>query len=143
MFKSAKSFLERSREIDRGLGQHAEKVSRFIWPWREPWLLLVVAVLAILDFTSTYILLELSQKTGVYESGLLAIWALDSGGFALLLIVDIAAAAFLSLVAFVARYLYTKRGLPGYGRAAFVFVLTPYIVLAVIAIINNVVLLCI
>ena len=105
------------------------------------WLLLLVALLAILDFTSTYILLELSGKNDVYESGLIAIWALDRGGFTFLLLVDILTAIVLSLAALVAKYLYTKHGFASYGRASFVFLLLPYIAIASFAIVNNVVLL--
>ena len=141
MFESARARLNRAREIDRGLGRYAKRLSRFLWPWRERWLLAVVALLAILDFTSTYILLELSRKNGVYESGLLAMWAVDRGGFGFLLLVDMIAALLLSLAAFTARYLYIKHGFAGYGRAAFVFLLTPYIIMAAVAIINNIVLL--
>jgi hypothetical protein len=141
MFKSAKAMLEKSREIDRGMGKYAEKFSRFLWPWREQWLLLVVVILAILDFASTYILLELSHRNDVYESGLLAIWALDRGGFSYLLLVDIIAAVVLSLAALIARHLYTQKGYPGYGRAALVFLLAPYIFIALFAIVNNIILL--
>jgi hypothetical protein len=142
MFKSAKALFYRSREIDKEIGLHAERLSWFLWPRREHWLFLVVGALAILDFTSTYILLDLNKKAGVYESGLLAIWALDRGGFVFLFMVDIAAAVVPSLAAFTARYLYTRRGFPGYGRAAFVFLLVPYMIIAVAAIGNNIILLC-
>jgi hypothetical protein len=138
---SARAIFNKSREIDRSLGRYAERLSRFIWPWREPWLFLLVGLLAILDFTSTYFILELSGKNNVYESGLLAVWALDRGGFAFLLVLDIAAATVLSLAALTARYLYIKHGTRGYGRAAFVFLLTPYVIIAAVAIVNNVVLL--
>jgi hypothetical protein len=141
MFESARARLNRAREIDRGFGRYAERLSRFLWPWRERWLLVVVVSLAILDFTSTYILLDLSGKNSVYESGLLAMWAVDRGGFGFLLLVDMIAAVVLSLAAFTARHLYVKHGFAGYGRAAFVFLLAPYMVMAAIAIINNVVLL--
>jgi hypothetical protein len=138
MCKSAEALLSKSREIDRGLGRYVERLSRFLWPWRERWLLLVVGSLAILDFTSTYILLELSRRNDVYESGLLAIWALDRGGFPFLFLIDIVAAVVLALAAMTARYLYIKRGYKGYGRAAFVFLLAPYIIIAPIAIVNNI-----
>jgi len=141
MFKPDKTRFERYREIDRGLGRHAEKVSRFLWPWQERRLFLVVGLLAVLDFTSTYTLLELSRRSDVYESGLVAIWALDRGGFPLLLLVDIIAALIMSLSALIARHLYSRHGFPGYGRAAFVFLLAPYIIIAAVAVINNIVLL--
>jgi hypothetical protein len=138
MEKSLKEFLERSREIDRGLGRHAEKLSRIIWPAPEKWLIALVGLLALLDFTSTYLVLNMGNPN-IYESGLFAAWALDSGGFFFLLLLDIAAAVVLSTLAFVARYVYRKRGLPDYGRAAFVFLLAPYVVITVVAVINNVI----
>jgi hypothetical protein len=141
MFRSAKAIGNKAREIDRGLGQRVEGISRFLWPWRERWLWLVVGLLAILDFTGTYILLDLSGKNNVYESGRVAIWALKIGGFPFLLLVDLIAAIVLSLAAFLARYLYNKHGFKGYGRAAFIFILAPYIIVTAVAIVNNFVLL--
>ncbi len=141
MFKPDKHKLDRFREIDRGLGRYAERISRFLWPWQERWLWLVVGLLAILDFASTYILLDLSGKDNVYESGRMAIWALKIGGFPFLLLVDLIAAVVLSLMAFIARYLYGKHGFKDYGRAAFVFCLIPYIVVTAAAIVNNTILL--
>jgi len=141
VFKSTKAILNKSRRIDRSLGRYAEALSRFLWPWRELWLLIVIGLLAILDFTSTYALLELSGKNNFYESGRLAIWALEIGGFPFLFVVDIAAAGVISLAAFTARHLYIKYGFRDYGRAAFVFLLTPYIIMTAFAIINNIILL--
>ncbi len=140
MCRSAGAILRKSREIDRGLGRYAEVLSRFLWPWRELWLLVVVGSLSILDFVSTYALLELSGKEQVYESGYLASWALEKGGFGFLFLVDIAAAVVIILVALASRYLYTKYGFRGYGRAAFVCLLIPYVVIAAFAIINNIIL---
>jgi hypothetical protein len=128
----------RAREIDKGLGRHVEKFSRAIWPWRESWLIVLLGCLAIMDFLSTYVLLALSGKAGVYESGRLAGWALAKGGFPLLLVVDMLAVAVLSLVAAGSRFLYARRGYSDYGRAAFVFVLVPYIVIVVYAVVNNI-----
>ena len=141
MAGSLKTLLDKSRAIDRGLDRHVEKFSRFIWPWRERWLLAIIGILVVLDFTSTYIVLEIVQKPGVYESGLMAVWALSRGGPTFLLLVDVIAALVLSSAALAARYLYARRGFKGYSRAAFVFLLSPYIVIASIAIVNNTVLL--
>ncbi len=140
MFKSAKSIREKTREIDRSLGKHVERISHFIWPWREKHLLAVVASLAMCDFTSTFALLELSGKKNVYEAGLLAGWALERGGFPFLFAIDIAAVLVLSLAAFTARFLYTRNGQKDYGRAAFVLFLTPYVVIATFAVVNNIIL---
>ena len=141
MLKPAGSLRARAEAIDRSLGRHAERVSRWLWPWPERRLLLLVGAAALLDFTSTFVLLELSGRGGVYESGLIAGWALHHGGFAFLLIVDVLAAAALSLAAFSARFVYTRRDCPDYGRAAFVFLLLPYLAFAGLAVVNNLVLL--
>jgi hypothetical protein len=140
MFKSAKSILIRSQEIDRGMGQYAERLSRFLWPWPERWLLVVVGVLCVLDFMSTYAVLELSGRSNVYERGNLAAWALVVGGFPFLLLVDAIGVVTLSVVALVSRHLYIRYGHSGYGRAAFVFILIPYIIIATFAVLNNIIL---
>ena len=141
MFKKTQAALLRAREIDRDLGQKAEKASRWIWRWRENWLLVVVGSLATADFLSTYAILKLSGKTNVYESGVIANWALERGGWGFLFLIDFFAAAALSLIACIFRYLYSKKGHAGYGRAAFVFILIPYILFATFAVINNLVML--
>jgi hypothetical protein len=141
MFKKTQTALIRAREIDRDLGRKAEKASRWIWRWRENWLLAVVGSLATADFLSTYTILKLSGKTNVYESGVIANWALEGGGWGFLFLIDFSAAAALSLLACIFRYLYSKKGYVGYGRAAFVFILMPYILFATFAVINNLVML--
>ena len=98
----------------------------------------MIGFLSILDFASTYALLGLSGKNNVYESGRIASWALEAGGFLLLFVVDIAAVVTLSLVAFIVRYAYSKNGHSGFGRAAFIFLLIPYVVVTVFAVINNI-----
>jgi len=130
--------MNKCREIDRNLGHYAEKLSRILWRWPELRLLIVVGVLIIMDFASTYALLGLNKSQDVYESGRLAFWALERGGFPLLFIVDITAAVILSLAALIARRLYIKHGFTGYGRAAFVFILAPYIIVTVLAVTNNI-----
>jgi hypothetical protein len=141
MFRPDKDGRVRAREIDQGLGLYAEKISRYIWPWNELRLLIVVTILSFFDYSSTFTLLRLSGKTGVIEAGRIAGWALDIGGFGFLLLIDIAAVAVLSVTALIARYLYTKFGFRGYGRAAFVFLLIPFIAITAFAIVNNIVLL--
>ena len=141
MLSSLKAASEKAREIDRGFGIKAERVSLLIWPWPEMRLLVLIGSLAFLDFASTYYVLELSGKANVSESGSLALWSLDNGGFLLLFIIDLLAAVFLALIALGSRHLYAKNGFPGYGRAAFVFLLIPYIVVAVFAVFNNLIIL--
>jgi hypothetical protein len=140
IIKSTKAIAEKNRQRDRGLDRYVGKLSRILWPWRESWFLVVVGCLCILDYASTYSALEISGNTGIYESGPLASWALETGGFALLFLVDIVAIGILSLIAAITRSLYLHFGLRGYGRAAFVFLLVPYVVITMIAIINNVLL---
>jgi len=132
--------INKCREIDRNLGNYAERLSRIIWPWHELWLLLVVGILIIGDYTSTYALLELKRNPTAYESGRLALWALQRGGFPYLFVIDITAAVILSLAALIARRLYIKHGFTGYGRAACVFILTPYIIYTIYAVVNNIIL---
>jgi hypothetical protein len=137
MFKSAQTWLNRSREIDRGLGKYAERISRFIWPWNERWLLVVASVLCFVDFITTFILLNLSGRNDVYESGVIASRALERGGFILMLTFDIIAMMVLSLLAFTAKRIYDRKGHRDYGRAAFVFILIPYVVVTIFVIINT------
>jgi hypothetical protein len=141
MFKSIKAILNKSREIDRGLGRYAEAISYFLWPWQELRLLIVIGSLCIIDYFSTYAALALSSNNNIYERGHLAAWALENGGFLFLLVIDIVAVVVISIVALVIRYLYFKRGFRDYGRAAFVFLLIPYIVITALAIVNNIILL--
>jgi len=91
----------------------------------------------ILDYISTYFAL---QNANTYEDGPLAGWALRTGGFPLLFLVDITAAGTLSLVALGSRFLYGRSGFKGYGRAAFIVVLLPYVIRTLIVVVNNVVL---
>lgn len=108
MLSSLKAASEKAREIDRGFGIKAERVSLLIWPWPEMRLLVLIGSLAFLDFASTYYVLELSGKANVSESGSLALWSLDNGGFLLLFIIDLLAAVFLALIALGSRHLYAK-----------------------------------
>ena len=137
--RAMQSAAEKSRETDRGFDSPVGKLSRFLWPYHERWLLAVVGGLCALDYASTYAALELSRKPNVQEAGPLAGWALKTGGFPFLLLVDVLAAGALSLIAVAARYLYGRAGLTGYGRAAFVFALAAYVVRTAIAVVGNLV----
>jgi len=132
-----KDMAKKSLERDRASEQYVEVVSRFLWPWRESWLLLLVGLLAILDYISTYTLLKLSGKMAIYEGGALASRALQIDGFRGLFLMNITAVSALSLTAVTTRFLYTKFGFKGFGRTAFVILLVPYAVVAAAAIINN------
>jgi len=85
--------VSKSLERDRASERYVEAVSRFLWPWRESWLLALVGLVAVLDYASTYAVLELSGNEYVYEGGPLASWALQMGGFTGLFLVDMAAAS--------------------------------------------------
>ena len=130
----ARSRAEKYREIDQGFDRPVGRLSRYIWPFRETWLLVVVGSLFVLDYISTHIAL---QNANNYEDGPLAGWALRTGGFGLLFLIDVVAAGMFSLMAMLARYLYRKFGFPGYGRAAFIMLLAPYVVRTTIVVINN------
>jgi hypothetical protein len=134
MNKAARSRVERNRAIDQGLDRHVGRFSRIVWPFRRMWLLVVVGSLFVLDYTSTFFAM---QNADVSEDGPLAGWALRTGGFGLLFLVDIVAAVVCVFIAVTARYLYRKSGFPGYGRAAFVFLLIPYVIRTTIVVINN------
>ncbi len=125
---------------DRGLERHAVVVSRWLWPWRESKLIILVGCLAVLDYISTYAFLTLSPNNNVYESGLIASWALQKDGFRGLLLADILAVITVFAVAISARFIYVKSGFAGFGRAAFVVMLTPYVIVTMAVISNNIVL---
>ena len=133
-----RSLVRKSIERDRAKEGFVEALSRSLWPWHESSLLTLVCVLALLDYASTYALLQLSGKTHIYESGLLAHWALHMGGFGGLFLADVAAVGALLLAAVVIRFLYTKSGFKGFGRIAFVLLLAPYAVITMAAVYNNI-----
>jgi len=135
-----KDRLRKAAERDRRAERYVETASRFLWRWREPWLLVFVAFVALLDYASTYAILALSGKSYLNEAGSLASWALDKGGFAGLFLADLAAVFAISLVAITLRFVLFRFGFRGFGRAAFVFLLIPYAVVAMVAVINNLVL---
>lgn len=136
----ARKTAERCRRLDRGSERFVEAASRRLWPWRETWLVAVVAILAGLDFLSTYAFLGLTGKGYMYEEGVLAGWALRVGGLPVLFLVDLGVVLFVALIAIGVRSLYGRYGFKGFGRAAFVVVLLPYAVMAVAAVVNNLVL---
>ena len=135
-----KDRLRKAKERDRRAEGYIEAVAIFLWRWRESWLLAFVASVALLDYATTYTILNLSGKNYLNEAGSLARWALDKGGFVGLFLADVAAVAAISLAAITLRYILFRFGFKGFGRAAFVFLLLPYAVVAMAAIINNLVL---
>lgn len=127
--------IERERSLDRPLGT----LSLVLWPYPELKLVLYISLLAFLDYLSTFNALELSGNSQVAEVGLMAKWALQTGGFSRLFLVDLAVICALLCFAINARSIYTRLGLRGFGRAAFVFVLVPYFVFIMGVVFNNVV----
>jgi len=79
VFGLAKSMVRKSLERDRSSERYVEAVSRSLWPWRESRLLVLVLLLAVLDYVSTYAALELSGRMDGYEGGPLASWAPENG----------------------------------------------------------------
>jgi len=140
IFRLAKGMVRESLKRDRPNEQYVEALSRSLWPWRELWLLAFVSFLAVLDYISTCAALELSGNACVYESGPLASWALQMGGFTRLFLVDVATVSVLLLAAITIRFLHYKFGFKGFRRAAFVVVLVPYAVITMAAVFNNIVL---
>jgi len=132
--------VNKAVERDRRAEGRVEAVSRLLWPWREPWLIALVGLLALLDYATTCAALELSGKGHIEEGGMLAGWALRIGGLGWLFLVDIGAVIVLSIAAITARILCFRVGFQGFGRAAFVVLLVPYAVVAFAAVVNNLVL---
>jgi len=138
VFGLAKGMVRKSLERDRANERYVEVVSRSLWPWQESRLLVIVGCLAALDYVSTYAVLELSGNKYVCEGGPLANWALQMGGFTGLFLLDIAAVTTLLLAAVFIKYLHSKFGFKGFGRAAFVVFLVPYVVITTAAVYNNI-----
>ena len=134
--------LVSARSVGRGQASEriVTKLSMIVWPWHLGWLIPLVALLAALDLISTYLLLEHSGKTYVYESGPLAAWALRQGGWNSLYLANALGVGTLCVVAVGASKLYTSVGLRGFARAAYVMALVPYAVATVAAVTNNFVL---
>ena len=135
----ARGQVRKSVLRDRASEPLVERFSRYLWPWGEAWLVRLVLLVAVLDYLSTYALLELSGRLDVYEGGLIAHRALQLGGFRGLLLMDVVEVGTLCLLAASARFLYTRFGFNGFARAAFVACLFPYVVAALLATTNNLV----
>ena len=135
-----KGRVRKAVERDRRVENSVEKISRFLWPWTERQLLFFVGTVAALDYLSTYAVLELSGKRYLNEGGALASWALEKGGFVGLFLVDLGAVLAISLAALALRFILYNYGFKGFSRAAFVFLLVPYAIMAIVAVFNNLVL---
>ncbi|MBI4200092.1 MAG: hypothetical protein HY535_06445 [Chloroflexi bacterium] len=139
LFVRARERIKKSVDRERPLERYALAVSRYLWPWPERWLLLIVVFpVALLDYSSTYLALGPGGNPLAYESGPLASWALGKGGFGALALMDVAELLFLAGLAGGARFAYRKAGFPGFARAAFVLTLLPYCVRALWATWTNV-----
>ena len=132
--------LRKNAERQRSLERPIEAFSRVLWPYPESKLIFYVIILGVLDYASTFIAFELSGNSQITEIGLLAKWALQTGGFPKLLLVDMVSICTLIFLAIGARSLYTKLGFNGFGRAAFVLLLIPYFVVIWAVVVNNVLL---
>ena len=139
VLRLVKDRVRKATERDRRAERHVEAFSRRLWPWNERWLIAIVGIMALLDYTTTCAALGLSGN-GYSEGGLLAGWALQVGGFGWLFLVDMGAVSALVLAALVVRYLCFRFGFRGYGRVTFVVLLLPYAVVAFAAVVNNIVL---
>lgn len=132
--------FQKGIEKERNLERPIESFSRVLWPYAESKLVLYVGLLAILDYLSTFAVLELSNNSRVSEAGLLAKWALQSGGFFGLLIMDLVCVSIIIGLAIGVRAFYKRLGFNGFGRAAFIFLLVPYFVLIMAVVVNNTIL---
>lgn len=135
-----KEQVQRSLERDRSKEQQVNSLFKILWPWKESWLMVLIVIGILMDYTSTYILLELSGKTNVYEAGWMASRALDIGGFGALILVDLAAIAILLTAAVAAKKICLRLGFEGYARAMFIVLLLPYTIMAFFATTNNLIL---
>jgi hypothetical protein len=133
-----KNRLRKSTERERSLKPSFEAFSRLLWPWAESKLGLFITSMAILDSVSTYTALKLSINNQVIEVGPIASWALKTGGFPYLFLVEMTIIAVLLLLAILARLFYIRLGFPGYGRTAFVFLLMPYTIIIMAVVFNNI-----
>ena len=131
--------IRHSVRRDRKFEPSIERVSRYLWPWREAWLVRMAFLVAALDFLSTYALLDLSNKPDAYERGILASRALQIDGFRGLLIMNLVAVGTICLVAIGAKLVYSRFGYHGFARAGFVAAILPYTLAASLAAVNNVV----
>ncbi|MFC1931210.1 hypothetical protein ACFLXJ_03310 [Chloroflexota bacterium] len=133
----SQDIINKGHKTDQSSEHYVEAISRVLWPWGDSLLIALIVLLALLDYISTYVALEISGNEYLYEGGLLASWALRTGGFAGLLLFDLAAISALILVALAIRYLHSKFGFEAFGRAASVVMLVPYVLITVFAILNN------
>jgi len=140
MVELIKNIAKKRLKVDRSMERYVEAVSRSLWPWGESRLLALVGLLVMLDYLSTFAALELSGNKYLYEGGPLANWALQTAGFAGLFLFNIFIISALLLTALTIRFLHFKFGFEGFGRAAFVVMLAPYVVVTMAAIFNNVLL---
>ena len=130
--------LEKRIERERRLDKPLYTLSRVLWPYTESKLVFYVCILAVLDYLSTFSALELSGNSQVAEEGLVAKWALQSGGFPKLILTDLFSISILISLALGVKFLYVKNGLKGFGRAAFVSFLITYFVFIFGVVVNNV-----
>jgi len=135
-----KKQIRKSIARDRAMEKQFAEASVNLWPWREAKLIWLVCVLIMLDFISTYAFLELSGNVQLEEKGSLAAWALKTGDFPLLLLIDFLAVGILIGLALAFRKAFMRQGFPGYARASFVFMLLPYTVVTFAIVFNNIVL---
>ena len=137
-FDKVRDRVRASIERERGLDGSLETISLVLWPYSETRLAFYVVLMAFLDYVSTFAALDLSGNTQVYEAGLVAKWALQAGGFPRLFLADAVMIGTLVCLAVGFRLLYTKLGFRGFGRAAFVLLLTPYFVFITGVVVHNV-----
>jgi len=137
-FNILRNRARKNSERDRSLNRPVEAFSRLLWPYSESKLAIYVGILALLDFSSTFSAIGLNHNNQIVEAGLLPSRALHTGGFSGLFILDVLYVGALICLAIGIRHLFRKYGFSGFGRAAFVLVLSPYLILAMATIFNNI-----
>jgi hypothetical protein len=138
IYESTKYKLKGGFEREGAMERPFEAFSRKLWPWPESRLIFLIGLLAVLDYVSTYSFLTFGKIPQVTEGNPLASWALHTGGFAKLFLVDIISVGTLLLLAVGTRYFYSKLGFRGLGRTAFVFLLVPYFIVIMAVVYNNI-----
>ena len=62
VLRFVKARVRKAVERDRRAEGRVEAISRLLWPWREKWLIALVSLLALMDFTTTSVALTLTGK---------------------------------------------------------------------------------
>ena len=119
-------------QLDARLGQFSSR----LWPANMVLLCLACAAATLLDYLTTYHLLELSGKPAI-EGNAFSRALLEQGGWRLLFIKDLIAVGIYAIAAFAVYKTAATRNMAGLGRFLSVAVLLVYLLARLIPAINN------